>query len=169
MEYLGASLLEADANILNGTIAKAVYDRRRGVLPGMSKTDLFRVSESILPIYQKMVLAGKPPFELKNGDTYGIVYAIMDETGYSRNTVIMYLATLEELAKEGTILAVHYNPQVPSDVITTKSAGEKVFDSNIVKGMEKGITKFTAMALLLGLGYLAVTSGVFKKKPTRFA
>lgn len=169
MEYLGASLMEVDANILNGTIAQAVYDRRRGVLPGLSKQDLFRVSESILPFYQSLVVSGMRPFVLKDGDTYDIVYSIMDKTGYGRNTVIMYLATLQELAAEGAINSVHYNPQLPSDIITTKSVGEKLFTDPLFSGLEKRAGQIFGMVVVLGIGYLVIKSGIFNKRAPRRA
>ena len=137
-----------EQNMLHGTIAKALYARRGGITLPLSKDEMFRISESILPLYQSLILQeGFPVWSLKDGSTYRTMYEIITRTKLDRNTVLQYLATLEELAKEGVIKAQHYNPVLPSSVVTTPGQA---------KGVAQTIEKFMKLAIIGGIVYIAV-------------
>jgi hypothetical protein len=156
-----------ESNLLHGTIAKAIYDRRSGALPGYDKDELFRVSAAILPIYQQLVTSKKyPVWALKDGTTYTTLYEIMAQTGYNRNLVLQYLATVEELVKEGKINAIHYAPNIAKETTTTNP----VF-SPITGGAQKiadSVNKTLKLAIFAGITYIAI-KGIMLIPKKRFS
>lgn len=83
-----------------------------GAYYGLSNERAKNISQAILPVYQELVRAGYPPYEIKDGDTARTMYAVVDKTGLERPVVVGYLATLERLAKSGEIDTKYYNPTV---------------------------------------------------------
>ena len=160
-----------EQNTLNGTIAKAVFERRSGVLPGFTKAELFRVSQSILPLYQQLITKeGFPVWSLNDGTTYKTLYEIVNRTSYDRNTVLQYLATLEELAREGVIDARHYSPGIPAKVGTTSSVKEGLLEMTGIGEATTAITGLTKLFIGAGLVYIVIKGiSLIPKKRTRYA
>lgn len=127
-----------------------------------SKADLKRIVEGIYPIYEALVLEGKAPFQSGLDARTGIAADVSIQSGFSVETVLQVLSTIEYLAQRGEIKAEVWNPKLRKPGAIESAAGA-IWREGIAAPVTSAFNKLLVTGAVVGLIYLLGRTYIFEK------
>lgn len=142
----------------------------RNIYTGKSRSEIARLSESLLPVYRSAVMdLGLPVYYA--GDPPGIstLNYVVETSGIPKVFVIQYLSGLQAAAQAGEIDAEHWNPSLeavkPVDVNPLQFAASQV--SAAAGGIARTVTTIGVLAAIVYL-LKVINTGQKLKRPVPF-